>query len=194
MSLLALILATAPFANAAPETNDMRVALRGAAESWADASIAAVYRGGALASGAAIVAPVYGPLSLDIEFMYRRLEDDREQQLLELLPASVLVELDLGQQDGAYGFVAAGPSFVTFREGYPTPKGREVITGARGLFEARGGVRIDLGLMQPSLTGTGSPIKAVELELYGGRRIQRASVAGFNFSAWRAGMGVALVL
>ena len=194
MSLLALVLATAPFANAAPETNDMRVALRGAAESWADASIASVYRGGALASGAAIVAPVYGPLSVDIEFMYRRLEDDREQQLLEILPASVLVELDLGEQDGAYGFVAAGPSFVTFREGYPTPQGREVITGGRGLFEARGGVRIDLGLMQPSLTGTGSPIKSVELEIYGGRRIQRASVSGFNFSAWRAGMGVALVL
>lgn len=194
MSLLALFLATVSFANAAPESQDMRVALRGAAESWADPSIASVYRGGALASGAAIIAPLYGPLSLDVEFLYRRLEDDGEQQLLELLPASFLVELDLGEQDGAYGFVAAGPAFVTFREGYPTPSGREVIAGAKGLFEARGGVRIDLGLMQPSLTGTGSQVKAVELELYGGRRIQRASVSGFDLSAWRAGLGVALVL
>ena len=79
MSLLALFLATVSFANAAPESQDMRVALRGAAESWADPSIASVYRGGALASGAAIIAPLYGPLSLDVEFLYRRLEDDGER-------------------------------------------------------------------------------------------------------------------
>ncbi len=62
-------------------------------------------------------------------------------------------------------------------------------------WEMRLGTRIDTGLIQPRLAPAGPGVlKALEIEIYVGRRFHRKPAAGVDLSAWRAALGASLRL
>lgn len=214
--MLTLIIAN--FAFAAPVVDEpsaphTRVALRMVMESWSDGAIGTVYGTGGIASGIGAVVPVWGPLSLDIEATYKRVQYDDQgvgddgqvddqtdyatNPMLELVPLSLLVEYRLpGATDSFQSFVSLGPTYTSFSERHAPDEesGLGVTAGARVAAELRAGMRFDTGLIQPKLAPAASPVDALELEFYLGRRAQRGSVEGFNLSAWRAAVGLSFRL
>lgn len=189
-----LLLALVPNAFAAPTDNDLRLALRGVAESWAEPAVASIYQGGAFASGVAVVAPIHKSFFADVEFTYRKISDDRDQQQFEILPTTAIIGMHMPGPDNVDGYVGVGPSIVTWREQYPVRRGTEVMTGTKFGAEARAGVRFAFDIIEPSMSGTGSPFESFELDLFGARRVQAPLGKGLDLSAWRLGLGLTVVL
>ena len=182
-----------------PERRPLVVAVRGIAETWSDPGIGTVYGTGGLLSGLGVVVPLLGPLSLDIEAAYRRMYTDDGAEtpddtfVMEMLPVSFVVEWTLANETSPVeGFVGLGPSFAGFREHHPRDaEGFGVTRGAKFGLETRVGVRFDTGLVQPTMAPT-SPVRGVDLELYGARRLQLPGGKGFDLDAWRGGVGLAV--
>jgi len=189
---------------------EMRLVLRGVAENWADEAVGSLYRTGALAGGAALVLPVWKRFMIDIEFTYKRMpmgaraggealeNTTSSDYTFEFLPFSVLAEMKLGEDDALmHTFVGLGPALATFSERHaPNDEGLSMTTGGKICVETRVGVRVDTGLIQPSLSGMSvGGLSAIELEVFAGRRFQRPAAAGsgFNLSGWRGGLGLALL-
>jgi hypothetical protein len=189
-----LLLALVPNALAAQPDTDLRLALRGVAESWAEPAVAAIYKGGAFSSGIAVVAPIHKSFFADIEFTYRKVADAQDRQQFEILPTTALVGIHMPGPDNVDGYLGLGPSFVTWRETYPVRRGTEVMTGTKFAAEARAGVRFALDIIQPTMSGTGSPFESFELDLFGARRVQAPLGKGLDLSAWRVGLGLTVVL
>ena len=179
----------------------VRLALRGVMESWDDPSIATVYRSGVLAGGIGAAVPIYRGFGVDLEIAYRRVTeksgDDASTALprLELLPFSLLFAGAFPVGDSAQLFVGAGPTLTTFTEHFTadesTPAG--VVRGMKLGGEARFGVRIDTGLVtRPMPPARGGVMKALEVEVYLGRRFQYGTT-GFLLSAWRGSAGLVMV-
>lgn len=208
-----LILLTELAIASPPPDLDARIALRGIAEQWSEPAIASVYRSGMMLGGAAVVLPVPTvPLGAGLELGYLRMEhgdegptteeqaesgtlDYGETPVLELVPVSVLIEWYLVDAPAWQAYLAAGPTLTSFTERYGDADGAvEATSGARIAAEVRMGLRIDTGLIDPPAAPASSPIEALEIEIYGGRRAQRPGAEGFDLSAWRGAIGLSLRL
>lgn len=175
---------------------DTLLVARGVAESWADPSIGAVYRTGALMGGAGVVVDLFGPIAVDVDVAYRRMEADGDpDQIFELMPVTLLGEFVFPAPEAPLDpYLGLGFTFASFAERHPAnAEGLTITRGARPALELRAGVRFDLGLVQPSLLGD-SPVKGVDLEVFGARRIQKPGGEGFDLAAWRGGLGLAVRL
>lgn len=192
-----------PAPDPAPEASEaerlpVRVAVRGIAETWSDAGIGTVYATGGLFGGLAVVAPLFGPLAIDVEVAYRRLyiddgaETADDRLTMEVVPVSFVVEYVLQNDESPVeGFLGLGPALATYREHHPPDAtGLGLTGGAKISLEPRFGLRFDTGLVQPRMAPT-SPVQGVDLELYGARRLQMPGGKGFDLDAWRGGLGLA---
>lgn len=201
----------APPAAEADDGPAVRVSLRGVAEAWSDGAIATVYAPGGLLGALGVAAPLRGPVGLSAELGYKRLEhgdtgpladgeaaptpDYATAPLLELIPVTLLAQLTVLDRDALDAYVAAGPAVVAFTERHaPGDDGLAATSGLRIAAELRAGVLIDTGLIRPPAAPAPSPVQALEIELYGARRLQRPGVPGLDLGAWRAGAGLCLRL
>jgi hypothetical protein len=167
--------------------SEVHLILRGVVERWNDPAITTVYRSGTWLAGAGLVVDLLGPLGVDVEVGFGRLQG--EQATLEIAPLSALIELTapLGRADG---FLAAGPAWTVFTES----GGGDVVDGARISAELRGGVRVDTGLVQPPAAPAPSTFDRMELELYFARRAELPGPGrGLQLGAWRASVGLGVV-
>ncbi len=180
---------------------DTLVSVRAVAETWSDPAIGTLYATGGLLGAVAVVVPISRKLRLDVEAGYRRMyrddgaEEPDDTHRFEVVPISILPELTfVGRDRPLDGFVGLGPSFAGFREHAPAnAEGVGVIRGAKFSLEARAGLRIDTGLIQERM-GPTSPVRGVDVELYGARRLQLPGGKGFDLDAWRGGLGVGVRL
>lgn len=210
----------------APPVDDrpiVRLSVRALGEQWADTSIAAVYRSGSFMPGIGLNVPIWGPLSAEIEAGYMQarpresvstgstddsgailVDDPRRFHLAPLtLMAFYTFSQDLFPVDV---YVGGGPSFTVFSEQFPigtvqfesdtTPSNRGAINGAKVGFEARVGIRIDLGLVDEPRTWPPEKgrLRAIELEIFGSKRfnLPPRDGMGFNLNAWRGGVGLVM--
>lgn len=181
----------------------IRIVVRGVGEMWHDTAIASTYRGGGLVAGLGAVVPITDWLGVDAEIGYHRASADGEGRL-QLVPMSLLAEASLqpSPDHDLSLFGGLGPAMVAWSESGQDPTtlsedgselGPSVLRGARPGLEVRVGMRVDLDLIEPSLMpGRDEPLKAVELEISGGRRFAPTS-SGFDLNTWRVGAGLALV-
>jgi len=198
---IALTLASALAAPVdAPEPLGLRVAPRAVVEAWTrDPALSEVYANGGPMMALGVVVPVRGGLALSLEGAYGRFRAGGAETgaLLQVTPVSVLIEY-AGGTDRTQGFVDLGPSFVSFAE-----QGGAV--GTRVMGTLRAGVRIDTGLVVPAMAPAPSPVRALELEIGGGRRVRSpgrlnhygedpAALTGFNFNAWQLTIGLGVRL
>jgi len=184
-----------------PEKPRPMVVGRAIAEAWSDPAIGTVYASGGILSGLGAVIPITRTIGVDVEVGYRRLHTDEgaaetdDTFLLEVLPISGLAEFTLASKTSALdGFVGVGPSFAGFREHHPpNAEGFGITRGAKLSLELRAGLRIDTGLVQPRMA-PGSPVRGLDVELYGARRFQVPGGKGFDLDAWRGGLGLGVRL
>jgi len=212
ITALALAQDPAPAAPAAPDAAasddeeerppvDTLVAVRAVAETWSDPAIGTLYATGGLLGAVGVVVPISRKIRLDVEAGYRRMyQDDGAESpddtyRFEMVPVSIVPEFTfVGKERPLDGFIGLGPSFAGFREHAPAgPEGLGVTRGAKFGLELRAGLRIDTGLIQPRMAPT-SPVRGVDVELYGARRLQLPGGTGFDLDAWRGGLGVGVRL
>lgn len=186
-------LAVAALAGDAEQPRERRtvdVVLRGMVERWEDPSLSAVYASGVWAGGAGLVAPIVGPLDVDVELAFARLKG--EGTTFEIAPLSLLPEI--GAPLGPVrGFLGVGPTWTVFGE--REDEGLRGVTGARIAAEVRAGLRADTGLVHaPMAPANAGPVRRIDVEIYVGRRSQLSGGDGFHLGAWRASAGLALCL
>ena len=179
----------------------IRVVARGLGEAWHDTAIATHYGGSGLMAGLGLVVPIGDLLAVDAEMAYRRAEGE-SGSTFQWIPMSLLLEGRMvpAADAGLELFGGLGPVMVAWSESGIDPEvvsgegvtdGPTVMRGGRPGLEVRLGARIDLGLVQPTMMpGQQDAVKAIELELYGARRMH-TNKAGFDFNAWRLGLGLA---
>ncbi len=169
-----------------PARRPVMLVLRGSTERWSDPAIATVYKSGAWMAGVGVVTPVIGPVGVDVEFAFTRLEGGGAT--LELAPLSALVELT-GRMGAVDLFGGIGPTWTLFTE---RGTGLETVDGARIAGEVRGGLRADTGLVDPpSPPAPAGLVKAVVLEVYVARRSELfGPEGGLALGAWRASVGL----
>ncbi|MEN0065238.1 MAG: hypothetical protein AAGA48_24045 [Myxococcota bacterium] len=183
----------------AAQAADIVLLARGQASAWADPAIGTFYRTGALMGGAGVVVDVFGPISADLDVAYKRanpaLDPSDDSTRFELVPVTLFAEYNFKFANApVLPFAGLGFAMVQFAERHaPMPDGRTVTRGMRPAIELRTGVRVDLGLVPGSLMRTG-PVKSIDLEVFGGRRLEMPGGMGFNLSAWRAGLGLGVRL
>lgn len=184
-------LAADPAAEPEKRERHVTVVARGLVERWNDPAIATVYESGTWLGGLGVVVPFVGPLAVDAEISFSRLKANGTT--LELAPLSAIVELGL-PIGAATGFVGLGPALVVFTE-RSERAGLLAIDGARFTLEARGGIRVDTGLVDPPMAPAPSgPIHRLDVELYVARRNELPiDDEGFVLGAWRASLGLGLV-
>lgn len=193
----------------------MRLAFRGVAEVWSDDAIAAVYRPGAVMFGAGIVVPIWGPVFLELEAAYRKLqpkgtegdETNTDPRRFHIVPITVLAEYRLDPLKlPIQAFVAAGPTFTVWTEQFApgsvdfddaTVDWSQVAaqSGAKVGAELRLGLRFPIDVInpRPEWQSKGG-LQAVEIELFGAKRFNKTPKPGegLNLNAWRAGLGLLL--
>jgi hypothetical protein len=186
--------------------DDLRVGVRGIGEVWSDTAIGTVYGGGGGFASLAVSRTVWGPVGLDLEISYRRMQHglDVEQlsstnfsvnPALTLTPVVALVEYRHGLGSSASLFAGTGLAVVNFAEQHaPNESGVGMTSGSRIALEMRAGMRADTGLIRSKMAPATSIANGVDFEGYLGRRVQRSSVEGLNLNAWRLGLGLAFRL
>ena len=176
-----------------PEKPGVQVVIRGLVEQWNDPAIAAVYKSGTWLGGIGVVAPVIGPVSVDLEASFRRLQG--EGSTFEVFPLSGVVEVGGPLGGGrADGFVGLGPTWTGFSE-KPTEAPVDLVQGARLGAELRAGLRLDTGLVDPPMPpATGGPVRRLNLEIYLARRsgLPGGPTDGLQLGAWRGCVGLGL--
>ncbi len=184
---------------AVAQAADIFLVARGQAEFWNDAAIGSFYATGGLVGGAGVVVDVIGPITADLDIAYKRalpaLNRDDETSRFEIVPVTLLAEYNFEfAKVPIRPFAGLGFAMVQFAERHPPlGDGRTVTRGTRPAIEVRTGFRLDLGLVPDSLVHT-SPVEAIELEVFGGRRMEAPGGRGFDLSAWRAGLGIGVRL
>lgn len=168
--------------------------LRACVEQWDDPFIGAVYSSGGLMTCGGLVFGVLPFLNLDIEGGYDRVSANEdleveESGLFQLVPLSVVAEWPFYEGDPALAYVGLGPTMTVYSERWPGET--ELVSGMRPGLEARLGGRIDTGLVQRPRAPAPQGLSALELHVYGARRIELpAAAAGFELGAWRVALGV----
>lgn len=184
ITLVSVALAASPLpGEATTDPSGVRVVLRGLVEQWDDPAIGSVYKSGTWLGGVGIVVPIYGPVLFDAEASFKRLTG--AASTFEIAPLSALIEI--GPRYGMIEpYFGAGPTWTVFSEsGAPVN-----VQGAKIAAEARAGLRIDTGLVRPPMPpASDGPVRAVEIELYFGRRFTLPGGTGLSLEAWRGGLG-----
>ncbi len=182
-----------------PLLHDVRLMIRGMAESLEDDGIGTVYGNGFRAGGVGLVVPIWNGLGVEVEFAYARMKPkDEGTNRLEIMPISVPIEWSFGDRNGRLDvFLGAGPSFTVFSERHgPNEEGISVTRGTRVGIDTRVGARFDLGLIKPPMPpANAGPLRAIEIEIYLGRRFQmphNESWTGFDLAAWRGAISLGL--
>ncbi|MCA9493238.1 MAG: hypothetical protein KC621_25075 [Myxococcales bacterium] len=172
------------------ERRPVDVVLRGMIERWEDPALATVYASGVWAGGAGLVAPVIGPIDLDVELAFARLKG--EGTTFEVAPLSLMPEIG-APMGPVRGYLGLGPTWTVFGE--RVDDGSRSVTGARIAAELRAGLRADTGLVRPPMApANAGPVRRIDVEIYVGRRSQLSGGDGFHLGAWRASAGLALCL
>lgn len=191
-----LTLITSLFSTAC--AGDTLIVARGVAEAWGDPAIGSVYRTGALMGAVGVVVPIAGPISIDVEAAYRRMDAriGDGDHVFQLLPITLLGEFTFPAKEVPIDpFVGLGFAMASFSERHPAnADGLTITRGARPSLELRAGIRLDLGLVHPPMPPARSVVQRVDLEVFGARRAQRPGAAGFDLAAWRGGLGLAIAL
>ena len=110
----------------------------------------------------------------------------------ELVPVTVSANARLAMAKGEL-FGGLGYSMAVFNE--ITSAG--TVSGTKPGFELRTGVRIETDLVQPSMwAGASGGVERVDIEFLLARRQHQAFGigTGFDFSAWRVGLGLVVRL
>ena len=177
-----LFLATEAFA--APPS-EVTVVARGVGETMDDANLGSVYRYGVFLAGLGVVVPVHPRVALDLEVasgrVARECDSCENPAKFMMRPISLLVEGTLPLSAGV-GFAGVGIGLATFHETAEDWTG----SGGIGSLELRAGLRVDTNLEFER--------SRAQLEIYGGRRMQRHTEGeGFDLAAWRGSIGVGFV-
>lgn len=183
IALFASAFAAPPPSISPREPSGFRVVARGLVEQWDDPALATVYKSGTWLGGVGVIAPVWGPILVDLEASFKRISG--AGSTFEIAPLSGLVEVAM-KQGSIQPYAGLGPTWTVFSE-----KGATTVNGSRIAGEIRGGLRINTGLVQPPLPpASGGPVKALEIELYLGRRMTLPGGTGLSLGAWRGSLGV----
>ena len=206
MLIWTIILSSIALAQEVSPPDDLRVGVRGVGEVWSDTGIGTGYESGGGFVSLAASRTVWGPVGLDLEVSYRRMQHGLDTEelsstnysakpALTLAPMVALIEYRHTLGSTTSLFAGTGPVFVHFSEQHaPKETGEGVTSGTRLGVEMRVGLRADTRLIRPKLTPGTAMAKGVDFEGYLGRRMQRSSVEGFNLNAWRVGLGLAFRL
>jgi hypothetical protein len=203
----------------APFRPDFTFGFRGVGEIWQDPAIVQSYRSSRFAGAGFASLGIIRPLAIEAELGYMRQssaagrtlqEDDVPKKLLltddagnlvqdatyaiaggsmELMPVtfSLLLRKELG---GAQVFAGPGFAMAVFNE--QTDVG--AVSGVKPALDLKAGARIHTRLIQPPIRPVGpKPLQGLDVELLLGRRQHHAFGVGqgFDFSAWRIGIGLA---
>jgi hypothetical protein len=187
----------------ASDRESVRLVVRGVGEAWQDPSLTRIYRNSLLSGGVGIVIPLHTYLALDVEAIYKRQagmevfaedgDDSAIPSAFEIVPLTLSVEGRLPTVGGGELFLGVGPTLTVFTEEHSirTDNGQVATQGMKINMDTRFGVRMDTGLVRPSMVPVGTrEIQGVDLELFIGRRWQFGE-KGFDLSAWRGGFGFA---
>jgi len=202
--LLSGVATAAPMPPGATQDREsVRLVVRGVGEAWQDPSLTRIYRNSLLSGGVGIVIPLHTYLALDIEAIYKRqagtevYADDGDDSFIvsafELVPLTLSVEGRWPTVGGGELFLGVGPTVTVFTEEHSirADNGQVATQGMKINMDSRFGVRLDTGLIQPSMAPVRTrEIQGVDLELFIGRRWQFGET-GFDLSAWRGGFGFA---
>lgn len=187
----------------AADREGVRLVVRGVGEAWQDPSLTRIYRNSLLAGGVGIVIPLHTYLALDVEAIYKRQagtevfaedgDDSAIASAFEIVPLTLSVEARWPTVGGGELFLGVGPTLTVFTEEHSirTDNGEVATQGMKINMDSRFGVRLDTGLVRPSMVPVGTrQVQGVDLELFIGRRWQFGET-GFDLSAWRGGFGFA---
>jgi hypothetical protein len=172
---------------------DVSLGFRGVGEVWQDEAIIVHYRSSRFAGTGFASVGVLPWLLGEFEIGYMRQAANTENSnvaagALELVPVTVSAHarkiLPNGEIYGGVGYAMA-----VFTETTSV----QTVSGTKPGMELRGGVRIHTDFVQPSMwTGASGGIKRMDVELMFARRKHQAFGvgSGFDFSAWRLGIGL----
>jgi hypothetical protein len=187
------------------ESEGVSLVFRGLGESWDDPYLELCYKTQILMGGVGILIPVHPRLLLDLEVGYSRqsgtswmVEANKagpDTTVFQMIPISVLGEVRQPIPSGEL-FFGAGSSFATFQEDHPTytTEDGDDISKTSGV-KVGGEVRLGLRLKtryQPQVLLPPAPqplVQGLALEIYAGRRLQRAP-SGFDLGSNRVSVGV----
>jgi hypothetical protein len=182
---------------------NVRLVVRGVGEALQDPSLTRIYRNSLLSGGVGIVIPLHTYVAIDIEAIYKKqagtevFADEGDASAIpsafEIVPLTLAIEGRWPTLGGGELFVGVGPTLTIFSEEHSIREdnGQVSTEGMKINMDTRFGVRIDTGLIQPSMApGRAREVKGVDLELFIGRRWQFGET-GFDLSAWRGGFGFA---
>jgi hypothetical protein len=201
---LSSVTAAAPVPlDASSDRESVRLVVRGVGEAWQDPSLTQVYRNSLLSGGVGIVIPLHTYLAIDVEAVYKKQagfevfadegDDSAIPSAFEIVPMTLAIEGRLPTLGGGELFLGVGPTLTVFTEEHSkrVDNGQVATQGMKVNMDTRFGVRVDTGLIQPSMAPVRTrEIQGVDLELFIGRRWQFGDT-GFNLSAWRGGFGFA---
>lgn len=176
-----------------PANIDLQVGFLGLGEVWQDVSIIENYRSSRFAGSGYASLGLRPHLMIEAELGYMRMSSDTGRSgvapgSMEVLPIALAACFRTGN-DRAEVYAGGGYAQVVFTE--RTDVG--TVAGAKPGLDTRAGVRIHTNLVQPSYQPNGAPgVRGVDVELLIGRRQNHAFGIGdgFDFSAWRGGVGL----
>ena len=198
-----------------PETavtvGDLSVGFRGVGEVWQDPNIVHHYRSSRFAGSGFASMGVTPWLNTELELGYMRQSANTGGSgvaagYLELVPITLSVNVRKVLPNSEV-FGGIGGSAVVFTESATD----QTVSGTKPGLELRSGVRIHTDFVQPSMwSGASGGVKRVDIEILFGRRIHQPfgsldscidpstgaretellKGCGFDFSAWRLGLGV----
>jgi hypothetical protein len=201
-----------------PWEPDVLFGFRGVGEVWQDPAIVQSYRSSRFSGAGFAALSLWKPVLLEAEVAYMRQAsaggrtipaDEVPKALLvrdetgaldetaryaiasgavELMPVtfSVLARKDTG---GAELFAGAGLALAVFNE--RTDAG--TVSGIKPGLDMKAGVRVHTHVINPPVRPSGGrPVQGMDVELLLGRRQHHAFGlgSGFDFSAWRIGIGL----
>jgi hypothetical protein len=204
LALVGLLAVLAPRSVQAQEATEevsagVLIGARGVGEVWQDSRVILDVGRSSRFGGAGMLSyRAWRFVSVDFEAAYHRMSgtDHNVNTLdvgtgatsLELVP--LVFALGANHRVGSVEVFGAIGSAVTV---YNSTDAEGTISGTKIGLSAQGGVRIDTGLVQPSIRRDAiQRVKAVDLELMIGRRQHQlfGVGAGLDLSGWRVGVGL----
>ena len=177
----------------APQSMDLKLGFRGVGEVWQDANIIHHYRSSNFGGTGFAAYGLTNWLMMELELGYLRQSSAPDRTgvasgAIELAPISLsaCARLDTSR---AEVFAGLGYAMAVFTE--QTDVG--TISGVKPGFDIRTGVRVHTNFVQTSIRPNAAPsVQGMDLEFMFGRRQHHAFGlgTGFDFSAWRVGLGL----
>jgi len=171
---------------------DLSLGFRGVGEVWQDEAIIIHYRSSRFAGTGFVSVGLLPWLSGEFEIGYMRQASTQNSGVaagsLELVPVTLSANARR-LMPNAEVFGGLGYSMAVFTESTAV----QSVSGTKPGFEIRGGVRIHTNFIQPSMwTGNSGGVKGMDVEFLFSRRQHQpfGTGSGFDFSAWRLGIGL----